>query len=39
MKKVVNEYEVPNTYNLTGKIGLRNQGTSKVTISELKITK
>ena len=39
MKKVVNEYEVPNTYNLTGIIGLRNQGTSKVTISELKITK
>ena len=39
MKKVINEYDVPNTYNLTGKLGLRNQGTSKAIISELKITK
>ena len=39
MKKLVNEYEVPDTYDLTGKLGLRNQGLSKVVISDLKITK
>ena len=39
MKKLVNEYEVPETYDLTGKLGLRNQGLSKVVISDLKITK
>ena len=39
MTKVVNEYEVPNQYDLTGKLGLRNQGLSKATISNLKITK
>ena len=39
MTKVINEYDVPVKYDLTGNIGLRNQGLSKVTISELKVTK
>lgn len=39
MNIIVNEYEVSSNYKLSGALGIRNQGLSKVTISNLKITK